>query len=205
MSYIKVFFICLSFVLSGELCAKYFTDYLLEMNVEEAKGFQQSVLNLPVSVNDKPSVKYLRIKVTELKSNSGNVYIGGVISPDDLSIYLTEMKSILGDDYRIFRQYQIARDHNTFHVTLINPIEYQKIKKDKLKLNSSLAITLIGLGRVIKNKKISYYVVAQSEEAQIYRQQFLLTRKYFHVTLGFNPQDIYDVDKGIDTLINQSY
>ncbi|MBA6391823.1 hypothetical protein H4J38_13700 [Colwellia sp. BRX10-3] len=146
----------------------------------------------------------LNLEISELKDNSGLVYLGGKVSLAELSRYLEQLKTELGEEqYAIYRQHQAARDHQSFHVTLINPYEYQTINKDKLKLATQFRVILHGLGRVENDEKKSYFVVASSPDGQFIRQNFLLNNKDFHVTLGFFPEDIYGVSKGRDTLINK--
>lgn len=152
------------------------------------------------------ALKFVRVKIIELKDNRGLRYIGGEISAADLAPYLEQLKSILHDDFVTFRQNQATRDHQSFHVTLINPIEYQTISNKKnnveLKLGKYLNIVLHGIGSAEQQEKTTYYVIAQSPEAQFYRQQLVLPNKDLHITLGFDPQDVYGVNKGLDTLIN---
>ncbi|TWX73623.1 hypothetical protein [Colwellia sp. C1TZA3] len=148
--------------------------------------------------------KTLSLEISELRDNSGLVYLGGKISLADLSLYLKQLKSALGEEqYAIYRQYQAARDQQTFHITLVNPYEYQTINKTQLKLPKQFRVVLHGLGRVENDEKKSYFVVASSADGQFIRQNLLLKNKDFHVTLGFYPDDIYGVSKGQDTLIKQ--
>lgn len=148
----------------------------------------------------KTLVKLIQIKVVELTDNSGLTYIGGKVNPADLELYLSQMKKILGDDFSHYRQHQSARDHQTFHMTLINPYEYQAVTQN-IAIGATLSVSLKGLGRVKQDNKATYFVVAQSPEAASYRQKLALTPKDFHVTLGFNPSDIYGVDKSVKSLI----
>lgn len=168
-----------------------------------ALAWQTSVVantteHFPVSL--KNQVKLIQIEIVELTDNSGLTYIGGKVSAADLAPYLAQMKQIVGDDFALYRQNQNTRDHSTFHITLINPYEYQLLK-EKVELGALLSVSLQGLGRVIVEDKVTYFVVAQSSQADIFRQKWVLTRKDFHVTLGFNPDDIYGVSKGVESLI----
>lgn len=148
--------------------------------------------------------KTLTLKVTELTDNQGLVYIGGKVSKAELTPYLNQLKRILGKEaFTTYRQNQAARDHHTFHVTLINPYEYQKINKKNIHLSQPFQVTLHGLGHVKKGDKNTYFVVASSSQGQFLRQSFLLKNKDFHVTLGFSPTDIYGVSKGRDRLIQK--
>ncbi len=160
----------------------------------------------------KQSQKTIRIKVTKLSDNQGQVYLGAIVSRVELSSYLTRLEQLLGDDFPKYRALQAARDHQQFHMTLLSPREYQladKVLVEKLlapdfnsNFSSSLNVTLLGLGKVEQDNKRTFFVIAQSADAQLIRQQFLLKSKDFHVTLGFNPNDIYGVKKDSSTLID---
>jgi len=183
--------------------AKSMADYLVDLNGEvTSEEVVQSESLLSVKSEKANFTKIINIKITELKDNSGLTYIGGKVSSADLAPYLQQMKAILSDDFFQYRQNQALRDHQTFHVTLINPFEYREIDQNDIKLGKSLSVTLLGLGRVLKEDKSTYFVVVKSSQGQFYRQQFVLAEKDLHVTLGFNPQDIYGVSKGVDTLLN---
>lgn len=153
--------------------------------------------------------KSMTLTVSELTDNGGLVYIGGKVSQADLSVYLNQLNELLGEEFYEYRANQSARDHNSFHLTLINPYEYQTIDKAQINLGKRFNVTLLGLGTASKSpsktttpeNQATFYVVAQSNDAQFYRQQFALPAKDFHITLGFKPSDIYGVGKGVNTLI----
>ncbi len=142
----------------------------------------------------------IQLEIVELTDNSGLTYVGGKVNAADLELYLSQMKKILGDDFIRYRQHQSERDHQTFHMTLINPYEYKTVTKE-IDIGTMLSVSLSGLGRVSIKDKTTYFVVAQSPQATSYRQNLMLTDKDFHVTLGFYPNDIYGVSKGAATLI----
>jgi len=156
-------------------------------------------------------IKNLRLQVKKLSDNQGQTYLGALVSRAELLPYITELKGILSDDFERYRANQAARDHQTFHITLINPNEYQHIDKKlveqllsvttNINFSSQLQVKLLGLGKVEKAGKRSYFVVAQSNDAVLIRQRFLLPHKDFHITLGFNPSDIYGVKKDKTTLL----
>jgi len=189
-------------MLSMNVTAKSLADYLVELHESPlTEKVTQIEPNAFTNELDIEQSKTLFINITELKDNSGLTYIGGKISSADLAIYLQQMKSHLGDRFVKYRENQARRDHQTFHVTLINPFEYREINKKSIKLGKSLSVTLLGLGHVAKDKKGAYFVVVRSAQAKFYRQTLALPKKDFHVTLGFNPQDIFGVSKGVDTLL----
>ncbi|MBL4941406.1 MAG: hypothetical protein JKY81_07025 [Colwellia sp.] len=160
----------------------------------------------------KPLHKTVRLKVAKLTDNQGQVYLAALVSRAELSSYLIQLEQLLGNDFQQYRALQAARDHQLFHMTLLSPREYQLADKtlvEKLlapefnnNFSSQLKVTLLGLGKVALEHKKTFFVVAQSGDAQLIRQRFLLSAKDFHVTLGFNLQDIYGVSKGVTTLID---
>jgi hypothetical protein len=165
-----------------------------ESQIEEV-----SMSDISNDVKEKP-IKTIQIEIVKLTDSSGLTYLGGKVKTTDLDLYLSQMKSILGEDFLLYRQYQSARDHQTFHMTLINPYEYKALTQG-ITRGKTLSVSLKGLGRVIQKAKTTYFVVATSVEADNYRQKLGLTKKDFHVTLGFNPSDIYGVNKGLSSLI----
>ena len=162
------------------------------------KGNKEKVTSIS---GDEAIGHWLTIKPVELKDNSGLVYLGGRISKAQIDVYLNKMKTTIGDDFATFRQNQAARDHHTFHVTLINPYEYQHIDKQQVDLNKGLAVELLGVGTVSNETDTAYYVVVNSSDGQYFRQQLKLNKKDFHITLGFNKSDVYDRKKDRSTLI----
>jgi len=171
----------------------------------------KALLMLNQQLDNKPQLKNLRVKLTKLTDSQGQVYLGASVSRTELSSYLSRLKTILKDDFQRFRANQAARDHQSFHMTILSPKEYQLADKALIEqllspnvnssFSSQLKITLLGLGKVAQNSKKTYFVVTQSSDAQLIRQRFLLQAKDFHVTLGFNPSDIYGVKKDHSTLI----
>jgi len=157
--------------------------------------------------------KNIHITISQLKDSQGNIYLGAIINKATLSLYLTQLEQYLLDDFTDYREHQAKRDHQLFHLTVVNPIEYKVINKNLLNkvldINSiqnnqtGINVTLLGLGSVKKNSKATYFIVAQSDDGQLIRQKLLLKNKDFHVTLGFKPSDIYGVSKGVETLLPQ--
>jgi len=147
---------------------------------------------------------FVRVQLTQLSDNAGLNYIGGVVSANDLSPYLAQLKQRLGDEFADYRQGQKLRDHSQFHITLVNPYEYKALTKQQQKIIAQanyFDFALLGLGHVNKGAANTYFVVAQSEKAQGLRTQLGLKPKDFHATLGFIPQDIYGVAKDTTTLV----
>jgi len=167
------------------------------------------------SLNTEPkshTTRSVRLKITTLQNNQGQKYLGMLISWAELSPYLTQLKQVLAEDFSHYRSMQVARDHQLFHLTLLSPTEYQLADKTIVEqllapdfnqsFSSHLNVTLLGLGKVVKGDEVSFFVVAQSADAQLIRQRFILPTKDLHITLGFNLGDIYGVKKDRSTLIN---
>ena len=173
------------------LTAQTITEHVMEKTANKVEKTQLTEFD---------DVENETLKLVKLTDNSGLTYVGGKVNAADLDVYLSQMKQILGDDFTLYRQYQSNRDHHTFHMTLINPYEYQTLKKP-VAIGTNLSVSLRGLARVSVDDKTAYFVVAQSMQAKSYRQSLVLTDKDFHVTLGFYPSDVYGVNKGIETLI----
>lgn len=165
-------------------------------------GHAKALKSLANSDYQNDTNKVVITKIRQLTDNKGNKYLGGIISKAELNKYLDQLKLILGADYKKYRQHQIARDHNAFHVTLVTPPEFQNINKDKLANIKTMRVNLHGLGRVSQGDKTSYFVVASSSDGKFHRDNLLLPAKDFHVTLAFNPTDVYNVKKDKSTLIN---
>ena len=182
------------------LTAQTITEHVMEKTANKVEKTQLTEFDDVENETLKQTVKSIQIELVKLTDNSGLTYVGGKVNAADLDVYLSQMKQILGDEFTLYREYQSNRDHHTFHMTLINPYEYQTLKKP-VAIGTNLSVSLRGLARVSVDDKTAYFVVAQSMQAKSYRQSLVLTDKDFHVTLGFYPSDVYGVNKGIETLI----
>lgn len=175
-------------------------SYQVKANNNNGSQYNRAMMIQSSSI---PTKQTLRLTVRELKSNSGLTYLGALVSNAQISPYLKQLTQILAKDFSLYRENQSKRDLGLFHLTIIDPNEYQFIDKAKIKVGQSYTVTLVGLGKAASGLKTAYYVVAQSSEIQFYRQQLALKNKDLHVTLGFNPQDVYDKTKGLNTLVAQ--
>ena len=208
MTVSKIALTVLFLLIQVSVLAKSTNDEKVELTDKQVRALQ--------SLNDLQSelqkTKTIRLKVIKLNDNQGQIYLGAIVSRAELSPYLAKLETLLGDSFGQYRERQAARDHQLFHMTLLSPQEYQLADKglvEKLltpNTNSDFInqfnVTLLGLGKVELNNKQTFFVVAQSGDAQLIRQRFLLKSKDFHITLGFNPSDIYGVKKDSSTLID---
>jgi len=141
-------------------------------------------------------------QVETLKDREGLVYLGCSVSVEKILPYLKRLKTAVGTEkYLRLREHQARRDLQTFHVTLINPFELKEINQEKALDAAPCEFEWLGLGSVKKSPAESYFVVLESSLAQNYRLSLGLKTKDFHVTVGFEPSDIYGVNKGRSTLL----
>lgn len=142
-----------------------------------------------------------------IKDSIGNNYLGISISPDMVQSFLNELKEIIGeDDFNVYTNNQKNRDHGSYHITVINVMDYNKISKeigmDKF-INSLEPIfkyeiddlKLMGIGTAAKNENRAYFIVCESEKLEAIRSRYNLPKHDFHITLGFKWKDVFGVPK----------
>ena len=142
-----------------------------------------------------------------IKDSIGNNYLGISISPEMVQSFLNELKEIIGeDDFNVYTNNQKNRDHGSYHITVINVMDYNKISKemgmDKF-INSLEPIfkyeiddlKLMGIGTAAKNENRAYFIVCESEKLEAIRSRYNLPKHDFHITLGFKWKDVFGVPK----------
>lgn len=146
--------------------------------------------------------KVLTAKPKLFTDSTGLVYIGIGVPNNTVKPYLNQFNVIKGEKaFSEMRKNQATRDHNSFHVTLINPFELKEIDQGSFNFEQSFAIEFIGLGSAIKDSAETFFVVVESEKVQQVRTDLGLDKKDLHVTLGFTPNDVFGVSKGKDSLL----
>jgi len=147
--------------------------------------------------------------LTYLKDTIGNNYIGINVSPGVIDPFLNDLKDIIGEeDFDEHTQNQKNRDHGSYHITVINVMEYNSISKkmgmDKF-INSLEPIfkyeiddiKMRGVGTAERNGNRAYFVVCDSEKLEQIRSMYDLTKIDFHATLGFKFKDVFGVPKNV--------
>jgi hypothetical protein len=140
-----------------------------------------------------------------IKDIAGNNYLGIKIERGLVEPYLVELKDILGSEYETYTKFQQERDHGSYHITVINVMDYNKLSKlgmDKF-INSLETIMkypiddlqMLGIGTAQKNENRAYFVVCRSEKLKSIRERYDLPEQDFHVTLGFKFKDVFGVRK----------
>lgn len=141
-------------------------------------------------------------RIEILEDREGLIYLGCSVSAEKILPYLKQLNSEVGTKkYLRLREHQAHRDLQSFHVTLVNPFELKEVDREKALAGSPCEFEWLGLGRVKKDPAETYFVVLESSLAQHYRASLGLKAKDFHVTLGFEPSDVYGVSKGRSTLL----
>lgn len=93
---------------------------------------------------------------------------------------------------------------SSYHMTVLTPRELRSIKKTGTFTKPPEAATdieLVGVGTISNETNTAWYVVCRSPKADEWRSSQGLGPKDFHITLGFEPKDVYDKFKGEETLI----
>jgi hypothetical protein len=121
--------------------------------------------------------------------------------------FLNELKEIIGeDDFEVYTKNQKNRDHGSYHITVINVMDYNKLSKemgvDKF-INSLEPIfkyeiddlKLLGIGTATKNENRAYFIVCESEKLESIRNRYNLPKHDFHITIGFKWKDVFGVPK----------
>jgi hypothetical protein len=143
-------------------------------------------------------------KVTEIKSQSGEEYLGVYIPEPFVLPCVRAMSNFMNDDsVAVYRRNQNIRDDGSYHMSILDPREYPT-HKSKLTAHveeTYVWLRLIGLGRQTSDSDETYYCIVRCEGADILRNKAGLGLKDMHITLGFRKRDLYGVPKGESTLI----
>jgi hypothetical protein len=145
--------------------------------------------------------------LTYLRDTIGNNYVGINIPSEVVQPHLEKLKEILGEeDFEIFTQNQKMRDHNHYHITVINVMDCNRLSKEMGMANFVKSVELafeypvedleiLGVGKASKGDNTAYFIVCSSDSLDAVRTRFNLPKQDFHVTLGFNVKDVFSVRK----------
>ena len=134
-------------------------------------------------------------------------YLGIKIDKSIIEPFLKELKEHLGEeDFEKYTNLQQQRDRDTYHITVVGLMDFNKLTKDLGidKFTNSLQMILrfpiddlkmMGLGTARKNENKAYFVVCQSEKLKQIRETYGLPEQDFHITLGFLHKDVFGVRK----------
>jgi hypothetical protein len=144
----------------------------------------------------------------------GNNYLALKFDLQTIKPFLEQLKEIIDNDalYDEMTSYQQQRDHDSYHSTIINVMDYNRLSKelgmDKF-INSLESVfkypiddlKMMGIGTAQKNENQTYFIVLKSEKLESIRKKYNLPEHDFHVTLGFKYKDVFGVRK--NTVINK--
>lgn len=145
--------------------------------------------------------------LTYIKDITGSNYIGLKIDPNLISNFLKELESVLGEsDFEEFTNYQKQRDRGSYHITVINIMDYNKLSKEigpDNFINSLDTIfkypiddlKMLGIGTAEKAGNRTYFIVCKSDKLDSIRDKYNLPKHDFHITIGFKHKDIFGVRK----------
>jgi hypothetical protein len=137
-----------------------------------------------------------------------NNYLGVKISKSRIKPFLDDLKDILGEeDYNKFTENQQKRDRNSYHITVINVMEYNSLsKKDFDGFINSLEkvfdysiddLKMKGVGVAQRNENTAYFIVCESNKLDAVRTRYGLKERDFHITIGFKSKDVFGVRKNV--------
>lgn len=146
--------------------------------------------------------------ISYIKDSIGNNYLGLKIDLSIVDAYLEKLKEITGDSYNLLTNNQKNRDHGSYHITVINVVEFNNLTNN-LGLNNfvnslentlKIKITdlkLKGIGSAIDKIKnnITYFIVCESKTIDNILYNYNLPKKDLHITIGFDKKDVFDSSK----------
>ena len=153
---------------------------------------------------------YLKINtdIQCINDRIGQNYLAGLVN-NDIGVHFQNILQNDIKDSNIFINNQRQRDKNNFHITVINVMDFNKLKKEKSfsmyllvnTLNEFNNFNVLGIGMAQKNDNIAYYVILENDDLNHIRQSLGLKKIDFHITLGFNYKDVHGISKGIKSKI----
>ena len=145
----------------------------------------------------------LNTQIVQMCSNDGGSYFAADIPHGFVQPWLDFLKLSIGEEkYNIYTKNQQARDNSTFHMTVVRPKEYKKLKSKVVPfLHYPINLKSFGIGHVTDGDNEVYFLVCECSEANNIREYLDLPTYYLHVTLGFKVSDIFNTPKHRETLI----
>jgi hypothetical protein len=157
------------------------------------------------------------IKVEIFKDSSSQEYLAAYLPEEIIQSYNKTLNTYLKNhnysekQIETYFQNQNIRDKNTHHITILNAIEFGKIKKFKgiehiekiLFPNQNAEIVLTDIGSIKDNKtnNETFYIIARSGFLDKLREDFGLKNKDYHCTLAFDEKDVFSQIKDKKTSV----
>lgn len=162
----------------------------------------------------------LRLPVELCEDRTGNRYLGAPVPPSAMAPWREAFRAQVREKHaRLLEDHKRTRDGAVWdelpdqrrtaspdadlehHITLITPPELERLGDLPPQLPQTVEVELIGLGKVQDRETESWFVVAESAQAQQLRHQLGLGPHALHVTLGFTAQDIHHLPKDRSALV----
>ena len=152
------------------------------------------------------------MRIEYIKDINGQNYLAIKVELSNIQPFLDRLQSELGEDFLLYTSNQIARDGGKYHITVINVMDYGRLVKslgmDKFLsgLESILEyeiddLDMLGVGKAESKGNTSYFVVCESDKLDAVRTRFGLPKQDFHITIGFDKNDVFGVTKDKSSLL----
>ena len=145
----------------------------------------------------------LQGEIRRLKDDAGREYLGVVVPIKKINPFLKKLKRKFGGrKYLTLTRNRSKRDGPEHHITVVTPPELAELDKQAVAgfmsdgtQQPSAEFVLQSIGRARTSESETYYIAVYSPHLAFLRQRAGLPPKDFHVTLGFDPHDIYGSDR----------
>ncbi len=148
----------------------------------------------------------MKFKISYVKDSIGNNYLGIKIPKYLIEKYLEDLKYYIEDDekYDLLISNQQKRDANNYHITVVSAMELDSLfkkygsgfhEKTNAILSFDIDLQMLGIGEAKSYDKEAYFIVTKSHTLSEIRKTLQFPDKDFHITLGFNPKDVFDKPK----------
>lgn len=150
----------------------------------------------------------VQLSAEQRQDRAGNRYIGAPVPARTMQVWRQALRAKVGAERAVLlEEHKLTRDGAgtdgapEFHITVVTPSELESLPAAPRDLPVSWEVTLLGIGTVQDGEAESWYVVAESPDAQEFRDSLGLGPHPLHVTLGFASQDIHHLPKDRSTLV----
>ena len=148
----------------------------------------------------------------KLRDRTNQIYYGVDISHENILPFVNYLR-VNGID-ESFISNKMNRDNGHYHITIINAMYYNKLKTNPeflnaidLLLNTDIVFDTFGIGMVeTKQKEVqknAWFIVCENNLLNEKFTPFNIQQDY-HVTLAFNPTDVFGIPKNQDSIIHHN-
>ena len=107
----------------------------------------------------------------------------------------------ISEEYKLKQQ---ERDNNKYHCTIISSNEEVNLKDFKETSLNEEDFFILGLAKKDKDNNELYYLPIYCQHLNTIREQYNLSPKDFHITVGFKFSDMHDINKSYQNIIIQN-